>query len=97
MKISISSAAKAELRDIKRYLSKFGDSPPEKFMDNFEKFCSKVVDMPYMFSEYSYDPSYRKAPLVFDYVIFYKVYSEKNTIHIYRILHSRRDLSSILD
>ena len=97
MKLSILSLAKNDLKEIRLYLSEYGESPPKKFRDGFEKFCAQVVDMPFMFSQYEYNPNYRKAVIIFDYLIFYKVDESKGKIMIYRVLHGKRNTKPLLD
>jgi len=96
MKLSILSLAKNDLKDIRSYLSEYGETPPKKFRKSFEKFCSQVVDMPYMFNPYEHDPNYRKAVIIFDYLIFYKVDESKGKVMVYRILHSKRNVKPLL-
>ena len=97
MKLSILSLAKNDLREIHMYLSEYGENPSKKFREHFEKFCSQVSKMPYMFSQYEYNPSYRKATIIFEYQIFYKVDDKKEDIMIYRILHGKRNVKPLLD
>jgi len=97
MKLLILSLAKGDLQEIHQYLSEFGASPPQKFRIHFEKFCSQVVAMPNMFSQYEYNTSYRIAVIIFDYLIFYKVDENNGNIMIYRVLHSKRNITPLLD
>ena len=96
MKISILRLARNDLREIREYLSGFGESPPGKFRESFEKICVQVSDMPYMFGEYEYNPLYRKAVVVYDYLIFYQVDEIKGIIKIYRVLHGKRNIMPLL-
>ncbi|MCL2289204.1 MAG: type II toxin-antitoxin system RelE/ParE family toxin [Bacteroidetes bacterium] len=97
MKVSILSIAKNDLKEIRLFLSEYGEIPPKKFRDSFEKFCAQVVAMPYMFSQYEYNPSYRKAVIIFDYLVFYRVDESKGKIMIYRVLHGKRNIVPLLD
>jgi len=97
MKLSVLSLARNDLKEIRLYLSEYGESPPKKFRDSFEKFCAQVVDMPNMFSQYENNPSYRKAVIIFDYLIFYKIDENKGMVMIYRILHDKRNVMPLLD
>ena len=96
-KISVLSLAQNDLKEIHDYLSVFGGKPPQKLKESFKKFCGQVSDMPYMFSEYRYNPKYRCAPLAYSYLVFYSVDIKKNTVKVYRILHDKRNLLAIFD
>ena len=52
MKISILKLARNDLREIREYLSEFGENPPKKFREDFERFCRQIVEMPNMYSVY---------------------------------------------
>jgi len=97
MKLSVLSLARDDLKEIRMYLSDYGERPPQKFRDSFKKFCIQVVDMPYMFSLCEHNKEYRKAVIIFDYVIFYKVDEDKRKILVYRVLHGKRNMRPLLD
>ena len=97
MRLLILSLARDDLREIFLYLLKYGENPSRKFRKHFEQFCTQVVDMPSMFGQYEHNPSYRKAAIIFDYLIFYKVDEVNNKIMIYRILHGKRNVKSLLN
>lgn len=94
MKLSILSLARSDLKEIHMYLSEYGENPPKKFREHFEKFCSQVLEMPLMFGQYKYNIQYRRAVIIFDYQIFYRIDEDK--VMIYRVLHSRRNTLSLL-
>ena len=75
----------------------FGEIPPNKFRESFEKFCGLVADMPYMFAAYEHNLKYRKAVIIYDYLIFYQVDEKKNTIKVYRVLHGKRNTAPLLE
>ena len=97
MKISIQKIARNDLKEIREHLSEFGEIPPKKFRESFEKFCVQVSDMPYMFNQDEHNPNYRKAVIVFEYLVFYQVEEIINTIKIYRVLHGKRNSVPLLD
>jgi len=47
--------------------------------------------MPYMFSEYKHNSNYRKAVIIFEFLIFYRVDERKSEVKIYRVLHDKRE------
>ena len=95
MRISILKLARNDLKEIRDYLSGFGENPPRKFREDFERFCSQVVEMPNMYSVHELDSNYRKAVIIYDYLVFYKVENDK-AIKIYRVLHGRRNAEMLL-
>ena len=52
--------------------------------------------MPYMFSEYKHNSNYRKAVIIFEYLVFYRVDEQKNQVKIYRILHGTREAEALV-
>ena len=97
MRVSILKLARNDLREIREYLSEFGESPPEKFRESFEKFCLQVANMPYIFNEYEHNPTYRRAVAIYEYLIFYQVDEKKGIIKIYRVLHGKRNIMPLLN
>jgi plasmid stabilization system protein ParE len=97
MKIILLNLARNDLQEIIEYLSGFGENPPKKFRANFEKFCSQVMDMPYMFIQYEHNHFYRKAVIAFDYLVFYQIDEKKGIVKIYRVLHNKRNFEPLLE
>ena len=52
--------------------------------------------MPNMFSQYEYNPNYRKAVIAFDYLVFYQVETDSGRVKIYRVLHGKRNINSLI-
>jgi len=97
MRLSVLSLAKSDLREIHLHLSEYGEAPTKKFREGFEKFCAQVVDMPYMFGQCENSPSYRRAVIIYDYLVFYKVDESKGKVMVYRVLHGKRNIEPLLD
>ena len=97
MRLSVLSLAKNDLREIHLRLSEYGESPTKKLRENFTKFCAQVVDMPFMFGQCDYSPSYRRAVILYDYLVFYKVDESKSMVKVYRVLHGKRNIVPLLD
>jgi len=97
MKVSVLSLAKSDLRDIHLCLSEYGEAPAKKFRESFEKFCAQSANMPYMFGQCEYNPSYRRAVIIYDYLVFYKVDESKSEVKVYRVLHGKRNIEPLLD
>ena len=97
MRISILRLAGNDLREIREYLSAFGESPPRKFRESFEEFCVKVTNMPYMFNVYEHNPIYRRAVIIYGYLAFYQVDEKNGIVKTYRVLHGKRNIMPLLD
>jgi plasmid stabilization system protein ParE len=88
--------ANSDLREIYESLYDYGDNPPKKFRESFDKFIEDVSNMPYRFPEYERSPKYRKAALAYDYLIFYRVDEKNKTVKLYRVLHGKRNIENLL-
>ena len=97
--IEILISANADFFEICETLKEYGENPTAVFMDSFTKFLDNVTTMPLMFPQYSRKPIYRKAPLAYDYLVFYKVAKadkKNSTVKIYRILHGKQNIADLL-
>ena len=94
--IDILRLANKDLYEINEYLSDFAENTLMKFNESFDKFIEQVSNMPYMFRECEHNSNYRMALLAFDYLIFYCIEEENNTVIISRILHSKRNIEDLL-
>jgi plasmid stabilization system protein ParE len=94
MQVKILGSAKSDFKDIRALLINYGTTPANNFRNAYKKFITHVKKMPEMHPVYEFNPDYRVAVLIYDYVAFYKV--TENTIVVYRVLHSRRNSAAIL-
>ena len=92
MKIIVLKSAIEDIEEIHETLNEFDPGPSENFKLSFKKFCSQVVDTPYMWPVYIHTPAYRRAVLEYGYLLFYKVDEEANLVKIYRVLHGKRNV-----
>ncbi|MCL2146329.1 MAG: type II toxin-antitoxin system RelE/ParE family toxin [Synergistaceae bacterium] len=97
MKPVVLKLARDDLREIRDYLSKFGENPPKRFRESFEKFCIQIEKMPYSYSQYESNPKYRRAAIEYDYLVFYQVEESNGRGKVYRVLHGKRDIKILLD
>lgn len=97
MKPVILKLARDDLKEIRDYLSEFGENPPRKFRGSFEKFCAQVESMPYMFSKYEFNQKYRRAVIEYDYLVIYQVDDSNGRAKVFRVLHGKRDIMNLLD
>ena len=99
MKPIILGTARDDLKEIRDRLSEFGDKPPKKFRESFEKFCINVDNMPCMYAQYELIPKYRRAVIEYDYLVFYQVEENNGAkrAKVFRVLHGKRDALTLLD
>ena len=96
MKPVVLKTARDDLKEIRASLSEYGNTPPKKFRESFEKFCENVEDMPYMHSVYGPNAKYRRAVIEYDYLVFYQIEESSQRVKIYRVLHGKRDIERTL-
>ena len=92
MKVFILKLARNDLQEIREYLSEFGESPAKKFRESFENFYKQVSDMPYTYAQYVHNPLFRRAVIIFGYLVFYGVDESRNIVRVYRVLHGKRNV-----
>jgi plasmid stabilization system protein ParE len=90
-KIQFLPEADSDLRVIDDYLSQFSESAPTKFFRELDRILDILKSMPYAFNEYPERTSYRRA-FVFEYLLFYKVFEEAETIQIHAVWHGSMDI-----
>jgi plasmid stabilization system protein ParE len=96
MKISYLTSAKADVTEIKNNLSQYYPSTPVKFLKTLKKSIETLSDNPFLYPVYEWNIAYRKMP-VLDYLVFYRVFEDRQTIEIYRVLYGRRNIKTILE
>ena len=90
------SLAENDIDEICRYLSQFYPGTPGRFLDALEKDFDNISLNPKMFPNYVHNKEYRKL-VSGEYLVFYKIDEDNNIVRIYRILHGKRSISTILD
>ena len=94
--VKLLGLAESDIDEICVYLSQFYPSTPSKFLDELEENFKNVSLNPYMYQKYEYNKDYRKI-VTGDYLVFYKIDNENNLVKVYRILHGKRNISTILE
>ncbi|MDA8334505.1 MAG: type II toxin-antitoxin system RelE/ParE family toxin [Peptococcaceae bacterium] len=100
-KIAVSEPAENDLRDIVRYISSQLSAPITalKMMDTIEEAIAGLSDIPKTYPLLSDDRlqtmGYHKL-LVKNYIVFFSVDDNSNTVNVERILYARRDWLHIL-
>ena len=94
--VKLLSLAENDLDEICQYLAQFYPDTPGRFLDALEKDIENIRLNPKMFPKYEYNREYRKL-VTGDFLVFYKIDEENNMARIYRILHGKRNISTILE
>ena len=94
--VKLLSIAERDIDEICRYLSKFYPGTPGKFLDALEKDFENISHNPKMFPKYEYSNEYRKLA-VKNFFVFYKIDEVNNLVTVYRVLHEKRNISTILE
>jgi len=89
-------SARIDVAEIRNNLSRYYPSTPKKFLKALKKNIEILRDNPLLYPVYEWNPAYRKMP-VLDFVVFYKVFDEKRTVEIHRVLYGARNVKAILD
>ena len=93
--VKLLNLAESDLDEICRYLSQFYPGTPGKFLDALEKGFENISINPNMFPKYEYNREYRRMATG-DFLVFYKTDEENNHVYIYRVLHGKRSVYTIL-
>ena len=80
--------ASSDLEEIDEYLSQFYDSTPDRFFQSFHKKLALLKDSPRIYSEWEDDSSLRRF-VVGNYLAFYRISDESNTVTIIRVIDGR--------
>jgi len=93
--VKLLNLAENDLDEICRYLSRFYPGTSGKFLDALEKGFENISINPNMFPKYEYNKEYRRM-VSGDFLVFYKTDEENNQVTIYRVLHGKRSVGTIL-
>ena len=93
--VKLLNLAESDLDEICRYLSQFYPGTPGRFLDALEKDFENISFNPNMFPKYEYNEEYRKMSSG-DFLVFYRTDEANNQVHIYRILHGKRSIGTII-
>jgi len=94
--VKLLGIAENDIDEICEYLSQFYPSTPGKFLDALDKDLENVSRNPYMYPIYEYNKKYRRI-VTNDYLVFYKIDEETNFVRVYRILHGKQNISTVLE
>jgi len=94
--VKLLSIAESDIDDICKYLSQFYPGTPGRFLDAIDKDFENVSQNPYMYPIYEYNKEYRRI-VTNDYLVFYNIDDVNNLVKVYRILHGKQNVSTILE
>lgn len=81
---------------IRNYLIEFSPSAVRKLMAEVDKKAKEIVKFPLLYPISIYDDSLRSVVMPYKYLLFYHVDEVNQVIEMYRLLHSAKNLSSML-
>ena len=90
------SLAENDLEDICQYLSQFYPGTSSRFLDALEKIFENISFNPKIYSRYEHNNEYRKF-IINDFLGFYKIQENDNLVQVYRILHGKQSITTILE
>ena len=93
--VKLLNLAESDLDEICQYLSRFYPGTPGRFLDALEKDFDNISLNPNIFPKYEYNEEYRKM-VTGDFLVFYKTDEMNKQVYIYRILHGKRSVGTIL-
>jgi len=93
--VKLLNLAENDLDEICGYLSQFYPGTPGRFLDALEKDFENISINPNMFPKYEYNNEFRKM-VSGNFLVFYKTDEANNHVYIYRILHGKRSVVTIL-
>jgi plasmid stabilization system protein ParE len=96
MRVKVLDTAKADYLNIRAALLTYGTIPASKFRNTYKKFQTHVKKMPEMYPVCEYDPVFRTAVLIYDYILFYEIDKAANMVIIHHILHGSRNIAEII-
>ena len=91
--VHLTEDAQQDVIDIMLYLSQFYPGTPERFYAALERNFTRLEFNPRCFPRYEHWPEYRKFN-VKNYLVFYLIDDETQSVIIYRIRHGMQDLQN---
>jgi len=92
--VRLLGCAEADLAEICAYLTQFYPGTPSRFLEALDKGLSLAANNPRTYPLYE-GTAYRKI-IVQNYIVFYQIDDEEKAVKVYRILHGKRDIPSII-
>ena len=94
--VKLLSLAESYLDEICQYLAQFYPGTAGRFLDALEKDLDSISLNPNIYPKYKYNREFQKF-VSGDFLVFYKTDEENNLVRVYRILHGKRNISTILE
>ena len=93
-KVKLLEIATNDFNEICEYKFKLYKWKTLKFIEKLKKRLDIISENPNIYPKYTFDNKYRKC-VIMDYLVFYKVYEESNTVAVYRIINGKRESADI--
>jgi plasmid stabilization system protein ParE len=94
--VNILEQAECDIDEICAYVSQWSANAAGHFLDDIGAGLKKISENPRIYPRYPQHRDYRSM-LVHNYLVFYKIDDEDNTVNVYRVLHGKRDIANILE
>jgi plasmid stabilization system protein ParE len=95
-KLEYLPSATIDILEAEAYLYEFSPPAADKFTKAIAKQQLHLIDNPFMHRVYEEKPYFRCMLLPYQYLCFYHVDEDTETIIVHRVLRAMRDISSIL-
>ncbi|MEG2843659.1 MAG: type II toxin-antitoxin system RelE/ParE family toxin, partial [Ruthenibacterium sp.] len=95
-KIQYLPFAVQDIDNVAQYLSQFYPSTARRVLSKMQQQIEQLPEFPEMYAVCESDEFYRQMS-VFQYIVFYHVNTEKQTIDIYRVLRATWNLPEYLE
>jgi len=95
-KVVYMAAAKRNLKDIADYLDNIDSRLADKILNQIMERILSIGENPFRYPRYLYNQKYRWTGIK-NYMVFYKVLEDKNTIQIHRVLHGSQDIEHLIN
>ena len=66
-----------------------------RFINDLERVLANIAENPKLYQVYSSNPQYHRA-IISDYLLFYRIFEESKNVRVYRVLHGKRDIKTLL-
>ena len=87
--------AEGDLDALTSYLSRFYPGTADRVLGEMERRIAQLREHPFMCEEYANNPFYHRL-VVLDYLVFYHVNEQDETVDIHRVLRGAMDIGKHL-
>ena len=93
--ISILKRATNDLDEILNNMATQYPGTASRFISELERVLTNIAENPKLYQVYTNNTQYHRA-VIGDYLLFYRIFEESNSVRVYRVLHGKRDIKALL-